>query len=392
MGRTGYIAPSPSPAAVSVRHVYVHVPFCARRCSYCDFAIAVRTRVPVDEYLDALARELTLRLGPPPTPGERPVVDTLYLGGGTPSRLGGEGVARVVALLARWFAPSDGAEVTVEANPDDVDAGAVGAWTAAGVTRLSLGSQTFDAAALAWMHRGHAPEQIHRAVDAARAGGIDDLSLDLIFALPDAVRRDWAADVARALALGPTHLSLYGLTVEPGTPLGRWTQRGSVAEADEDRYADEFLHAHAALTAAGFEHYEVSNFARPGRRARHNSAYWSGVPYLAFGPGAHGFDGQVRRWNVGAYATWVRTLRDGRDPREGSEFVDAAAREAERVYLGLRTVDGLTLEPGERARVARWVAAGWGGVGPDGRLRLTPAGWLRLDALAADLTAVRSRS
>ncbi|GLC27451.1 radical SAM family heme chaperone HemW [Roseisolibacter agri] len=374
-----------------MRHVYVHVPFCARRCSYCDFAIAVRARVPVDEYLGALEGELTLRLGPAPSTDARPEIDTLYFGGGTPSRLGAEGVARGVALVTRWFRLADGAEVTIEANPDDVTAGAVAAWRAAGVNRLSLGGQTFDEAALRWMHRTHDGGQTARAIETARAGGIDDLSLDLIFALPSEVPRDWEADVARALALGPSHLSLYGLTVEPGTPLGRWADRGEVGEADEDRYAAEFLHAHEALAAAGYEHYEVSNFAKPGKRARHNSAYWSGAPYLGLGPSAHGFDGTERRWNVAAYASWVRVVAEGRDPVEGRETLDTEMRTAESVYLGLRTTDGLVLDASEVSRASRWQEAGWAERIGD-RLRLTAPGWLRLDALAADLTVARSRS
>lgn len=372
------------------RHIYVHVPFCARRCAYCDFAIAVRAHVPVDEYVDALERELTVRLGTAPAPDARPPIDTLYFGGGTPSRLGGAGVARAAETLSRWFAWDDAAEVTLEVNPDDVTPDAARAWRAAGVTRASIGSQTFDPAALAWMRRGHSAEQVERAVADLRASGIDELSLDLIFALPDAVTRDWPADLGRALALAPTHLSLYGLTVEPGTPLGRWTARGDVREADEDRYADEFTAAHALLTAAGYEHYEVSNFARPGRRARHNSAYWRGVPYLGLGPSAHGFDGRRRRWNASAYAEWARTVAAGQDPIAGDEAIDGDAAAAEMVYLGLRTRDGLVLASGEAERTGRWVDAGWGELDGD-RLRLTAAGWLRLDSLAADLTAFRSR-
>jgi oxygen-independent coproporphyrinogen-3 oxidase len=299
----------------------------------------------VDEYVAALGAELELRLGSAPGPAERAQLDTLYLGGGTPSRLGGEGVARAIEQVRRWFSVTPATEVTIEANPDDLADDVVALWRAAGVNRLSLGGQTFDPAALAWMHRTHDAGQIARAIEAARRGGVDDVSLDLIFALPASVPRDWPADVAQALDLEPTHLSLYGLTVEPGTPLGRWAARGDVTEADEERYADEFLHAHAALTASGFEHYEVSNFARPGHRARHNSAYWSGVPYLGFGPAAHGFDGRERRWNVSAYAGWVRTLAQGGDPVAGREALDADMRAAEAVYLGLRTTDGLALRP-----------------------------------------------
>jgi oxygen-independent coproporphyrinogen-3 oxidase len=373
------------------RHVYLHVPFCARRCAYCDFAIAVRPTVPVREYLDAVEGELRIRLGALPAPAARPEIDTLYLGGGTPSRLGGPGVAQTIALVGRWFRLAPGAELTIEVNPDDVTADAVRAWREAGVNRASLGGQTFDPRALAWMHRTHDAEQTLRAVDLLRAGGIVDLSLDLIFALPASVPRDWPADVAQALALAPTHLSLYGLTVEPGTPLGRWTERGAVAEADEERYADEFLHAHVALTAAGYEHYEVSNFARPGHRARHNSAYWSGAPYLGLGPSAHGFDGDQRRWNVPAYAAWTRAVAAGTDPVDGAESLDDDMRDAEAVYLGLRTVDGLPLALADETRVALWEAQGWAARAGN-RVRLSPTGWLRLDALAADLTVARSRS
>lgn len=375
-------------------HVYVHVPFCARRCVYCDFSIAVRARVPVDEYVDGIRRELTVRFGGAARAAERPSIRTLYLGGGTPSRLGGAGLARLVDLLREWFVWDDSAEVTAEANPDDVSADAVRAWRDAGINRLSIGAQTFAGDALAWMRRTHAHDAAERAVDVARAHGIDDLSLDLIFALPGDVARDFDADLARLVALAPSHVSIYGLTVEPGTPLGRWAERSAVVEADEGRYETEFLAAHDVLTAAGYEHYEVSNFARPGGRARHNSAYWSGAPYLGLGPSAHGYDGAVRRWNEPAYGRWLPRVAAGADPVVGCDPLDGDARETEAVYLGLRTRDGLAVRPEERSRIARWAKAGWAeldGVNRD-HVRLTPAGWLRLDALAADLTAVRSRS
>ena len=366
--------------------LYLHVPFCARRCTYCDFAIAVRRVVPVDEYLGALQQELTLRYPPTTTPWE---LDTLYLGGGTPSRLGGEGVARVVELVRSRAVLAPGAEVTVEANPEDVLPGVVARWREAGVNRVSLGAQTFDPAALDWMHRVHAADRIGDAVATMRAEGIRDFSLDLIFALPAQLSRAWEADVRQALALEPTHLSLYGLTVEPHTPLGRQQARGEVTEAPEERYEAEFLRANALLTGAGFEHYEVSNFARPGHRARHNSSYWRGVEYAGVGPSAHEYDGRARRWNVAPYVDWVGRLAAGRDPMDGSETLSPENRVAETVYLGLRTTEGLRLTPGEHAVVAPWVAAGWGVIDQD-VLRLSPLGWLRLDALAAALTSYRS--
>ena len=341
----------------------------------------------MDEYLGALERELATRFGKEP-PSE---VDTLYLGGGTPSRLGGPGVARVVELVQRYFPLTPGAELTIEANPDDVDARAVDAWVASGVNRLSLGSQSFDDRALAWMHRTHDASAVERAVTTARGGGIDDLSLDLIFALPRELERDFAADVHRLLALAPRHVSLYGLTVEPSTPLGRWVARAQTSEADEESYEREFLLAHDLLTMAGLEHYEVSNYALPGRRSRHNSAYWAGVPYVGVGPASHGFDGHVRRWNARAYAEWRDRAMSGADPLGGTEELTTPNRTAEAVYLGLRSDAGLALEPGDRDLVAPWEVAGWVHLSGDGQLRCTPLGWLRLDALAAALTHHRSR-
>jgi oxygen-independent coproporphyrinogen-3 oxidase len=380
------------------RHLYVHVPFCGRRCAYCDFSIAVRAAVPVDEYIEALTRELRLRFpaaGAAPdrasVGAERPVLDTLYFGGGTPSRLGPEGVRRALAAVRDRADLAARAEVTLEANPEDITPGAVAAWLEAGINRLSIGSQSFDDDVLRWMHRIHDADAIRSAVDSARQAGMSNYSLDLIFALPEALERDWERDVDAALALEPAHLSLYGLTVEPHTPLGRWSASGRVNEAPEERYEAEFLHAHDALIGAGLEHYEVSNFARPGLRSRHNSAYWSGVPYAAIGPSAHAFDGERRSWNASGYVDWLRRLADGLDPTEAGESLSDQNRAAEQVYLGLRTTHGLQLSPSEIAHVGPWLEQGWGAVDSCGRLVLSAAGWLRLDALAADLTVLRSR-
>jgi oxygen-independent coproporphyrinogen-3 oxidase len=367
------------------RHIYVHVPFCARRCSYCDFSIAVRKVVPVEEFLGALGTELELRSAS----GRRWAAETLYLGGGTPSLLGGGGVGALIGMVREKIVLVEGAEVTVEANPDDVSVASVKAWREAGVNRLSIGGQSFDPRALEWMHRTHSADQIGAAVEAAREGGIENVSLDLIFALPESLGRDWRRDLDRALELRPTHVSLYGLTVEPATPLGRWRDRGEVTEAPEERYEEEFLAAHGVLTSAGVEHYEVSNYALPGKRSRHNSSYWRRVPYLGLGPAAHSFDGARRRWNVAAYAAWEHSLAEGRDPLAGEEVLNAEEEGAERVYLGLRSIEGLLLEPDLARQVQSWVAAGWA-LYEGSRVRLTAAGWLRLDALASSLTSVGS--
>lgn len=366
-----------------VRHLYVHVPFCRRRCSYCDFSIAVRRAVPADAFVRSIEAELAFRAG---APASTPLT-SVYLGGGTPSLLGADGITQLFEAIRARFVIASHAEVTLEANPDDVSAAAVRRWRAAGVNRLSIGVQSFDAGALAWMHRTHDAAQSAAAVDAARDGGIENISLDLIFALPSALNRDWDRDLSHALALAPQHLSLYGLTVEAGTPLGRWQARGEVTEAPEEKYEREFLAADRRLSAAGFEHYEVSNYALPGARARHNGSYWKRVPYLGIGPSAHSFDGVSRSWNVAAYAAWSRALLAGESPVEGSETLDASNEEAEQIYLGLRTVDGLDADAAWLERARKWVTAGWARA-EGSRIALTPTGWLRLDALAADLTAV----
>ncbi len=367
------------------RHVYVHVPFCARRCSYCDFSIAVRRDVPVHEFIEALRSELHLRLGHPHTPIE---IDTLYFGGGTPSHLGPDGVASMMVLMREHFRWAPDAEVTLEANPDDVTANATAAWWHAGITRVSLGAQSFDARVLEWMHRTHGPSQIDAAVELLRDTPFSSWSFDLIFALPAALGRSWERDLDLALGKRPPHLSLYGLTVEPGTPLGRWADRGEVQPGDESVYEREFLSAHDEATAAGFDHYEVSNFAQPGHHAQHNRSYWRGVSYLGFGPSAHGFDGATRRWNRAAYAAWQKAVAGGEDPIGGSEPIGDGEHRLESVYLGLRTTGGLAAGPEELEQVRPWVTAGWAQVIGD-RVILTPLGWLRLDSLAAALTPVR---
>jgi oxygen-independent coproporphyrinogen-3 oxidase len=224
-------------------------------------------------------------------------------------------------------------------------------------------------------------------VQALREGGVTAVSVDLIIGLPEAAGPDLEDDLRRVLALDPDHVSVYTLTIEPRTPLGRWTARGLLQPAPDERHAAEFLRVHEVLRGAGFEHYEVSNYARPGRRARHNSAYWARKPYLGLGPSAHSFDGVVRSWNLAHWAAYERLVTGGGNPTEESEILSGEQLLLERAYLGLRTVEGVALDglrwpcaAGDRA-----LAQGWAEVA-GGRLRLTPEGWLRLDAIAGALT------
>ncbi len=364
-------------------HVYVHVPFCARRCSYCDFAIAVRADTPDREYVDAISREWRMRHDELAVAAS-PRIATLYFGGGTPSRLAPDSLGELIATIAADTPLAPTSEVTLEANPDDVTAARAAAWRRVGVNRVSLGVQSHDPGVLRWMHRTHRAEQVPEAVALLREAGIANLSMDLIFGLPDAVPRDWRRDLDLTLQLGPQHLSAYGLTVEAGTPLGRWTVRGESTPVGDDRYAAEYLELHRALGAAGLQHYEVSNAALPGFESRHNSAYWSGVDYVGLGPSAHSHAGGERSWNLRHWVGYQRRLGAGSSPREGTERLDAAQLALERRYLGLRTRSGLPAASVAPETAAQWIEQGWAERSGD-RIWLTPEGWLRLDALVAAL-------
>lgn len=369
--------------------LYVHAPFCARRCSYCDFAVVVRPRGDADAWAEALRAELELV--------ERegvftlaPRLETLYVGGGTPSLLGPGAMRSLAGVLGPELVSAPDLEWTAEANPESFTPDVAASWRAAGVSRVSLGVQTFHGPALRWMGRLHGADGAHAAVATARDAGIHEISIDLIFGLPQSTGRDWRSDLEEAVALDVPHLSLYGLTVEPSTPLGRAVAEGRVSPVDEERYRDEYLLASELLRVAGYEHYEVSSFARPGHASRHNRVYWDGRPYLGIGNGAHSYAPPLRRWNVRDWTDYRGRVLAGRSPEEARERVGEAARRTERIWLGLRTSEGLLApEPGSYAgeTTDRWRAEGWAAL-EGGRLRLTPRGWLILDELSIQLDAV----
>lgn len=367
-------------------HVYVHVPFCVRRCGYCDFAVTATRTPPVQEWLAAIVAELELRRQN--EAWSRPLrLDTLYVGGGTPSLLGAGAMAALRDALACDAVWEHDAEWTAEANPESFTPQLARDWLAAGVNRISLGAQSFHEPTLRWMGRLHGAAGPGLAVDAARTAGIDNISIDLMFGLPAHLGRDWDADLEQVLRLEPDHVSLYGLTAEPGTPLGRQVDAGRERLPDQDRYAAEYLLATDRLAAAGFRHYEVSNFARPGRESRHNAAYWRLAPYLGLGPGAHSYVPPVRSWNVRDWAEYSRRLARGEAVEEGREVLGEADIALEGVWLGLRSDVGLAagaLTGAQQETVRGWEGAGWAEQAR-GRVRLTRAGWLLLDRLAVEL-------
>lgn len=378
---------------LAVEVVYVHAPFCARRCGYCDFAVTVERSPSAGPWLSALKGELAA-LGAEGRVRLAERLDTLYVGGGTPSLLGPEAMAGLARVLGPERLRGDH-EWTAEANPESFTAEVAREWRRAGVTRVSLGAQSFQEPVLRWMGRLHGPEGPARAVAHARDAGVADVSIDLIFGLPPALERDWDADLDRALALDVPHLSLYGLTAEPATPLGRSVASGRVAMPPDERYAEEYLRAHERLSAAGYHAYEVSNFARPGHESRHNRAYWEGRPYLGLGNGAHGYLPPERRWNLRDWHAYAVEATAARPPVADRETVTGPEARLEEVWLALRTDRGL---PADRlatdaalALTDRWTRAGLARM-LERRLVLTPEGWLLLDRLAVELDEALDRA
>lgn len=369
-------------------YLYLHAPFCARRCSYCDVAVEVEREPPVEAWLDAVERELAM-VAEVEGWGEPLTLRTLYVGGGTPSLLGAPAMESLRRRLEPFATVEAGTEWTVEANPESFDAALAHAWQEAGVNRLSLGVQTFHESALRWLGRLHDADGSARAVEAARAAGFDNYSVDLIFGLPERLGRDWGADLEGVLGLEPTHVSLFELTAEPATPLGQWVAEGREQLPEEDRYVEEYTQAAERLGAAGFVHYEVSNFARPDCESRHNRAYWTGEAYLGLGPSAHTYLPPVRRWNLREWPAYRNAMVSGTGVVAESERVDGDSARLEQIWLGLRTRAGVPRAecvPAQERLAHRWAEQGLAQVDED-TVRLTLAGWLVLDRLVVEFDA-----
>ncbi len=398
------IGPAPVPSRFPLpprppRALYVHVPFCTHRCHYCDFAVTRSADPPIDRFLAAIEGELAWWF----ETGhwiDRPPLDSVFVGGGTPSLLGARGMERLGACLERRFRFTDDLEWTAEANPASFDRPLAVAWKGAGVNRVSLGVQALDDDALAWLGRLHDRKGAIAAVEAALEGGVENVSLDLLFGLPETVERNLPAEIDTALGLGPTHLSVYGLTIEPGTPLARRVELGRVLPVSEARYAIEYRAVAQRLGLAGLIHYEVSNFAEPGRECRHNWYYWNRKPYLGIGPSSHGFLPPFRIWNSRRWDRYRDVAATG--PVSGVERLTPEAERLERIWLGLRTRRGLPASDpawNDAGQLARWIELGW--LERRGAsIVATLEGWLRLDALVATIAgaqemdgrACRSRS
>lgn len=327
----------PSPARCGI---YVHIPFCARKCHYCDFNSYALDREAVRSFLRALDAEIELYA----REVEGVPFDTLYLGGGTPTCLSGRDLSAVVRRLTGAFSFKEGAEITCEANPGSSNAEKFGALREAGVNRLSLGAQSFDDALLAALGRDHSARDVVESVRAAREAGFDNVNLDLMFALPGQSLEQWEATLEAALELSPEHLSCYSLIVEEGTPFGEWHARGVLALPGEEAERAMFDAAIDRLVAAGFVHYEISNFSLPGRQSRHNQLYWRIEPYLGLGPGAHGHWNGVRYANVRLPSEYAALLEEGRRPVEESRPLPREEEIEDVLLFGLRLLEGVERE------------------------------------------------
>lgn len=369
------------------RAAYLHVPFCVHRCGYCDFTLVAGRDDLIGAYLDALETDLR-------TLEEPRTVETLFLGGGTPTHLPTGDLARLLELCRRWFRLADGYEWSVEANPAGLDAGKVAVLADAGVNRVSLGVQSFDADVLAVLERDHRRDTARQAIECVRSR-IGNLSLDLIFGVPGQSLDLWRDTLREAVALGPTHLSTYGLTIEKGTAFWTRREKGRLVPLPEETERAMYAAAMDQLAAAGYVQYEVSNFARPGYRCRHNETYWKALPYYGFGPGAARYRNGRREINHRSTTTWLRRIRAGESPIAEAEQLSDEDRAREALVLALRMTDGVACEafqqrfgvhPEDLAgeAIARHCAAGLLEAADD-HLRLTREGRFVADAVIVDL-------
>ncbi|MBK6992021.1 MAG: radical SAM family heme chaperone HemW [Chitinophagaceae bacterium] len=317
--------------------IYIHIPFCRQACHYCNFHFATSLHY-IEDLMKALLKEITLQKGFLVDE----TVETIYFGGGTPSLLSIEDLHAILSTLNKNFKVTDDAEITFEANPDDITEEKLVEWKKAGVTRLSIGVQSFFEEDLKWMNRAHNAGQailsLHLAIKY-----FDNITIDLIYGLPDLTNEKWKHNVDTAISLGIPHLSCYALTVEPKTPLDKMIKLNKSKDVNPDKQSEQFLLLMEWLAEAGYEHYEISNFAKPEFRSRHNSSYWQGKKYLGLGPSAHSFNGKERQWNISNNNAYINSINENKMPAE-KEILTETQRVNEYIMTSLRTMEGLKFE------------------------------------------------
>ena len=365
--------------------LYIHIPFCASRCVYCGFYSTTQLELS-QRYVDALCSEMQSR-------SSEQDVSTVYLGGGTPSQLSFQQLKQLFFYIYKVYRVDPLAEVTMECNPDDVTQQFVESLAELPVNRVSMGVQTFDDRRLHFLRRRHRAGQIAPAVDALRSSGIGNISIDLMYGFPNETLSEWHRDVTEALSLGVEHISAYALQYEEGTALYRMLESGEVSEIDEELERQMYFDLIDRLASAGYEHYEISNFAQAGYRSHHNSNYWNQTPYIGLGAAAHSFDGVDRQWNVSSISEYIKGIESG-SPRVDYERLDEATHYNDLVMTALRTCDGLSLQglrPQQRdycLRMAqKYLSCGWLQQ-TDDHLKLTRDGLFVSDMIMAELMMV----
>lgn len=370
--------------------IYLHIPFCRQACHYCNFHFSTSLQ-GMNDFVPALLKEMEGRSDYLGDAG----IGTIYLGGGTPSLLGPAALNLVIERLKDLFVLESDAEITLEANPDDMtDREKLKAWRSAGINRLSIGIQSFFDDDLRWMNRAHDASQAAESIRLAKEEGLDNISIDLIYGGPTLPDDRWEQNVARAIRLQIPHLSCYALTVEPRTPLDKLIRQHKRSEVSPDGQARQLLLLMNWMEQAGYEHYEISNFALPGHRSRHNSAYWQGVPYLGLGPSAHSYDGRSREWNIANNARYIAALAGGTLPVAEKEVLTPVQQLNEYIMISLRTMEGIDLSavsrrfgagPAEALLQRAQAHIRKGMIVKPENLVLTKEGKLFADGIAADL-------
>ncbi len=368
--------------------IYIHIPFCRKACHYCNFHFST-THSLLPQMVDAIIAEVLLQKDYISEP-----VDTIYFGGGTPSLCTTEQITNILQAIQTVFTVNNEAEITLESNPDDITAEKLVAWKSMSINRLSIGVQSFVDDDLRWMNRAHTANQATKSIILAQQFGFTNITIDLIYGTPTLTDEQWQSNVQKAISLGITHLSCYALTVEPKTALNKMIEQQKIPNIDAEKQAHHFELLMQWLEAAGYEHYEISNFAKPGHRSKHNSSYWQGKTYLGLGPSAHSFNGKSRQWTIANNALYMASITQNTVPFE-IENLTITQQINEYIMMSLRTLEGLSL---------KYVQQKWGNhinttilasseryikqknmILADDYLQLTQAGKLLADGISADL-------
>ena len=322
--------------------IYIHIPFCKQACHYCNFHFSTSLQFK-DELITALIKEIQISSTKVGDSVEKEVCETIYFGGGTPSIVSITDLTMILEAIATKFEINKDAEITLEANPDDITAEKLQLWKKAGINRLSVGIQSFLDPELIWMNRAHSAADSIRCIDEIKDAGFFDYSIDLIYGSPLLSNQDWASTIDTVIEKNIPHISCYALTVEPKTALDKMIAQNKKEPVDTERQAEQFLLVMNKMEQAGYEHYEISNFSKPGMRSKHNSSYWQGKKYYGFGPAAHSYDGKIRKWNVANNALYIQSLKKNCIPSE-EELLTATQSLNEYIMTSLRTMEGIDLE------------------------------------------------